>query len=181
MKNPFLIGPTVYLRPLEKADAPQIVPWLNHPDITRTLRVYRPLNLQDEEEYIDRIRQSEHDIALGIVIRATDRFIGIAGLHAIDYKNRQASFGIVIGEKEEWGKGYGTEATRLIVGYGFETQNLNRIWLQVYEFNQRGARTYEKVGFFKEGVQRQDRYSEGRYWDTVMMAILRQDWSSPHQ
>ncbi len=176
MKNPFLIGELVYLRPLDRADAPAVVPWVNDPEITRSLRIYRPLNLQAEEEYIDQIRKSETDVTLGLCVRGDDRFIGVTGLHAIDFKNRHTGFGIVIGERTEWDKGYGTDATRLMVNYAFATLNLNRVWLQVYEFNVRGRKTYEKVGFRVEGIQRQDRYSDGRYWDTTLMAVLREEW-----
>src|SRR5438477_214806 len=79
-------------------------------------------------------------VPLSIVLNATDRLIGVAGLHSINQKDRHAAFGISIGEKEEWGKGYGTEATRLIVGYAFETLNLNRVWLHVHAHNERGIR-----------------------------------------
>lgn len=181
MKNPFLIGPTIYLRPLEREDAPTITPWLNHPDITRYLRRYRPINVRQEEEWIDKLNQTEHDLGVGIVIQQTDALIGCTGLMQIDFSNRHAGFGIVIGVEEEWGKGYGTEATRLMVQYAFETHNLNRVWLHVYDYNQRAIRAYEKVGFRKEGVLRQEMFRDGHYWDTVVMGILRDEWprSSP--
>src|SRR5690349_11316823 len=118
-----------------------------------------------EVDFIDRMYKSEHDIVLGIAVRGTDALIGITSLHQIDGKNRRAVFAIVIGEKNEWGKGYGTEATALITGYAFETLNLNRVSLRVYEENERGIKAYEKVGFKKEGVLRQDIYREGRYWN----------------
>jgi RimJ/RimL family protein N-acetyltransferase len=178
MRNPFLTGTNIYLRPLEREDAQQCVAWFNNPEITRWLLMYRPINLRAEEEFIDKALQSEHDLVLGIVVQNNDRLIGGTGLHQIDFKNRHAGFGISIGEKEEWDKGYGTEATRLMVRHAFETLNLNRVWLHVYEYNQRGIRTYEKVGFQKEGILRQDTYGEGRYWDTIVMAILREEWNA---
>jgi RimJ/RimL family protein N-acetyltransferase len=178
MKNPFLIGAKVYLRPLDREDAPLLVPWFNDPEVARHLLRHRPLNLRDEEAFIDRVNQSEHDVGLGIVLRATDQLIGVTGFHLMDFKNRHCSFGISIGDKGEWGKGYGTEATSLMVQYAFDTLNLNRVWLHVYEYNQRGLRAYEKVGFKREGVLRQDTYREGRYWDTIVMAILRDEWEA---
>jgi RimJ/RimL family protein N-acetyltransferase len=60
--------------------------------------------------------------------------------------------------------------------YAFEALNLNRVWLEVYEYNQRGLRCYEKLGFRKEGVQRQENYRDGRYWDTILMGLLRSEW-----
>jgi ribosomal-protein-alanine N-acetyltransferase len=178
MKNPFLIGTKIYLRPLEREDAKQCAGWFNHPEILRTLLAYRPVNLRAEEEFIDKALQSEHDLVLGIALQGSDRLIGGTGLHQMDFRSRHASFGITIGEKEEWGKGYGTEATRLMVGHAFETLNLNRVWLHVYEYNQRGIRVYERVGFRKEGVLRQDTYREGRYWDTIVMGILQEEWDA---
>ncbi len=115
MKNAFLIGTKIYLRPLEREDAPVLAPWFNDPEVTRTLLIYRPISLRAEEEFLEKIYQSQHDLVLGVALKATDKLIGAAGLKEIDFKNRHANFGISIGAKEEWGKGYGTEATQLIV------------------------------------------------------------------
>jgi RimJ/RimL family protein N-acetyltransferase len=173
--NPFLVGPNVYLRPLDRADAPAFVTWLNDADVTRFLLAYRPMTLRAEEEFLDRIGQGD-DFVLGIVLREGDRLIGGTGLHHIDHRCRKASFGILLGDKATWGKGYGTEATRLLVGYAFETLNLNRVWLHAFEYNPRGLRAYEKAGFRREGVLRQDTFRDGRYWDTIVMAVLREEW-----
>ena len=178
MQNPYLIGDKIYLRPLERDDAPTLQPWINDSDVTRTLLIYRPVNRVLEEEFVDKALRSDHDVVLGITVRETDRLIGVAGLHLIDFKNRHSGFGITIGEKGEWGKGYGSEATQLMVGYAFNTLNLNRVWLEAYEYNQRGIHIYEKVGFLKEGTLRQDHYLEGRYWNTILMGILREDWTA---
>jgi RimJ/RimL family protein N-acetyltransferase len=178
MKNPFLIGTKIYLRPLEYSDAPQLTTWINDPEVTRTLLAYRPMNLQTEQEFIDRMYRSEDDLVVGIVVRQTDQLIGVTGLHRIDWRNRHAALGILIGAKGEWGKGYGTEATSLLVDHAFATLNLNRVWLHVYEFNTRAVRAYEKVGFQKEGLLRQETFREGRYWDTIVMAVLRAEWAA---
>jgi len=176
VKNPFLIGQQIYLRPLERADALVVAAWFNDPEVNRTLRRYLPLMLQTEEAFLDKLAASEENVVLGIMVRQTDQFIGVTGLNQIDPKNRNAAFGITIGEKNEWGKGYGTEATRLMVKFAFETLNLHRVWLHVYEYNPRGLHAYEKVGFRVEGRLRQDTYREGRYWDTITMGILRDEW-----
>jgi RimJ/RimL family protein N-acetyltransferase len=178
MQTPFLVGNKIYLRPLEKEDAKIFLPWFNDPQVTRYVVAYRPINLRAEEEFIDKALQDEHGLGLGIVIKGTDQLIGGTGLHHIDFRNRHASFGLTIGAKEEWGKGYGTEATRLMVQYAFETLNLNRVWLHVLEFNERGIRAYEKVGFQREGILRQAAFREGRYWNTIVMGILREEWDA---
>src|SRR5947208_6204263 len=117
--------------------------WLLDPEVRRQIRQYKPHTLQSEEEYISKLGQSPHDVGLVIVLRGDDRPIGLWGLHDLDVKNRTVQFGIVLGVKELWGKGYGTEATRLLVRHAFDTLNLNRVWLHVYDDNARGIRAYE--------------------------------------
>jgi len=176
MNNPFRVGTTLYLRPLERSDASTIAPWFNDPEVGRTIAMYRPVSVDAEHEFLADVYKSEYDLVLGIVPKQSDTLIGVTGLHRIDFKNRHASFGINIGRKDEWGKGYGTEATSLMVQYAFEILNLNRVWLLVYENNARGRRAYEKVGFQQEGVLRQERYHDGRYWNAFLMGILREEW-----
>ncbi len=173
MKNPFLVGERIYLRPLERTDVPLLQAWINDQDVIRNLLNFRPMNVQAEEEFVDKVTRDPDLITLGIALRSDDRLIGNVALHRIQSRDRQAGFGILIGEKEEWSRGYGTEATRLIVRYGFDALNLHRIWLHVLEHNERGRRAYEKVGFRVEGVLRQSAFREGRYWDTITMGILR--------
>ncbi len=178
MHNPFLIGVSVYLRPLEVADARTMVPWFNDQEMTRHLRRYQPMTLVEEEDFLRRLPESAADLVLGITLRADDRLVGATGLHRVDSRNRHAEFGISIGDKSAWGKGHGTEATRLLVQHAFDTLNLNRVWLHVYEYNEAALRVYQKVGFRTEGRLRQDVFRDGRYWDTVVMAVLREEWKA---
>ncbi|HEV8714588.1 MAG TPA: GNAT family N-acetyltransferase [Candidatus Binatia bacterium] len=92
VKNPSLISAKVYLRPLEREDVPLFVPWVNDAAVTRTLAMfYRPITLQAELDFIERIYKSEHDVVLGIAVKDTDVLIGITGLHQLDFKNRRAA------------------------------------------------------------------------------------------
>lgn len=178
MRNPFLVGEKIYLRPLERDDAPILLPWVNDPDVIATLRMYTPKNLQNELEFIERTSKSDTEIVLGIALKERDKLIGSTGLHSIDWKNRHCEFGIVIGDKTEWGKGYGTETTRLMVNYAFETLGMHRVWLRVYEYNQRAIRAYERAGFVREGLLREDRYHNGRFFHTIVMGLLRSEWEA---
>lgn len=173
MKIHFLSGSCVYLRPLEPSDARALLPWVNNPDVTRTLLIHRPTNFEAEEKFIERLAGDETIVGLGIVEKAADRLVGATSLHQIDTRSRHAQFGILIGDPADWNKGFGTEATRLVVGYGFATLNLHRIWLHVTADNAAGIRVYEKVGFRREGVLREALFTEGRYVDLVPMGILR--------
>jgi ribosomal-protein-alanine N-acetyltransferase len=176
VKNAYRTGGSVYLRPLEEEDAPTLQGWINDPAVTRFLELWRPATREAELDFIRRAGSSDTQIALGIALTADDRVIGAAGLKDIDWKHRRATFGIVIGDPAEWDKGYGTEATRLVTDLAFETLNLNRVQLHVYEYNERGLRTYEKVGYRREGVLRQHHYYGGRYWDVIVMGLLRPEW-----
>jgi UDP-4-amino-4,6-dideoxy-N-acetyl-beta-L-altrosamine N-acetyltransferase len=173
MPPAFITGKTVYLRALERADAPVIVPWVNDPRVIEYVSIHKPMNLAAEESYIDAVNRSEHDVVFGVCSRVSDALIGVASLHQVDEHNRQAMFGIFVGDARNRGKGYGTETTVLVARYAFEMLNLNRVWLYVFEFNKRAIRVYEKVGFEKEGVLRQAHFSRGRYWNTVVMGLLR--------
>jgi [ribosomal protein S5]-alanine N-acetyltransferase len=178
VRNPFLIGTKVYLRPLECEDVGPLVAWFNDPEVTRFLLRYRPLTRMEEEAFLRKMSESDTDVVLGIAVRESDQFVGCTGLHQLDSRNRHASFGIGVGDKGAWGKGYGTEATRLMVHHAFDTLNLNRVWLRVYEYNERALGMYQKVGFRTEGRLRQDAFHEGRYWDTIVMAVLRDEWEA---
>jgi RimJ/RimL family protein N-acetyltransferase len=135
------------------------------------------MSLHAEEEFLRRQASNEADVVLGVVVRETDQLIGTVGLHP-EYRCRSARFGIVLGEKASWGRGYGTEATRLIVAHAFQTLNMNRVWLHVYEYNVRALRIYERVGFHTEGRLRQETYRDGRYWDVIAMGLLRSEWQA---
>lgn len=171
----FLTGKSVTLRALDRVDAPTILPWVNDQEVIQHLLLHRPTTLAMEEAFIESISRSENDVVFGICASGTGTLVGVVGLHRFDHKNRHAMFGIFIGSRASRGKGLGTEATAMVVRYAFDTLNLNRVWLHVYEDNKAGIRAYEKVGFRKEGVLRQDSFRRGRYWNTIVMGIVRAD------
>ena len=151
--------------------------WVNDPAIKRGILVHSPITVESEEANIAAMTNDPHRVVLGIARQDDDRLIGVVELMAIDFKNRQSCLGIMIGEIEEWGKGFGTEALRLIVGHAFATLNLNRVWSHVFEDNARAARAHEKVGFKREGLLRQALFRDGRYWDVLAMGVLRDEFS----
>jgi len=178
MKNAHVVGDKIYLRPLERSDAPILQPWFNDPEVTEQLAIRRPVSLDFEDEFLSRLANDEHRVVLGVCAKNGDALIGTVGLEEIDFINRAAQFGICIGVKTEWNRGCGTEATRLMVDYAFGRLNLNRVCLNVYATNARGLRVYEKVGFKKEGVLRQARWQSTAFVDTIVMGVLREEWRS---
>ncbi len=174
MQETVLTGGRVYLRPLERSDAEQIVPWLQSRDLTRHLGDFFPaVDIRAVADGIERLYRTGHDLLLGVVRRDTDGLIGITELHQLDLDNRKASFGLLIGEM---GKGYGVEVSGLMLDYAFGQLDLNRVWLHVDERNTRGIRAYQKAGFRREGLLRENRRAEGRYYNTLLMAVLRSEW-----
>jgi RimJ/RimL family protein N-acetyltransferase len=96
----------------------------------------------------------------------------------VNQEDGNASFGISIGEKSEWSKGYGTDALRTICDFGFGQLRLERVELDVYDDNHRAKRSYGKAGFVGEGVLRHAHYSGGRHHDVVRMSLLRDEWAA---
>ena len=137
-----------------------------------------------EEEWFNALKHKEDAVYFSIHIKddlKSDQIIGNCAIQDINSQNRACSCGIAIGEKEYQSKGYGTEAMEMLVAYGFNTLNMNRIELTVYEFNSRAYKSYQKVGFVEEGRKRQARYHNGNYYNEIIMGILREDWEKTRQ
>jgi RimJ/RimL family protein N-acetyltransferase len=132
---------------MEERDLPMFVEWMGDHEVTRWLaQTVDAPTLEEEYEWYER----------------RHRF--------------KAEFGIVIGDKGKWSQGLGTETTRLVVGYALGELKLNRVELTTAEENERAIRCYEKIGFVREGIKRQDRILDGRFSNTLMMSILREEW-----
>ena len=175
-----IVGDKVRLRAHERVDLPDYVRWLNDRDVTRTLLLHRPMSMAEEERWFESLAERTDSVGFSIDALDGDEWVhvGTTSLEATDWRNRLAEFGIFIGEKKYWDRGHGTEATRLVVTYGFDELNLHRIGLQVYDFNKRAAEIYERIGFKKEGVLREAMFREGSYHDVQVMGLLREEYDA---
>ncbi len=174
-----IYGERIRLRPLERADIPLFVAWLNDPEVTAGLSMFLGLSLVREEQWFENMLKEppeQHPMMIEVRDGESWKPVGDCGLHILDWRNRNAEFGIFIGEKSYWNQGYGTEATRLILHHGFETLNLHRIYLRVFRSNARAIRAYEKVGFVHEGCFREAEYRQGKYEDILIMSVLKPEW-----
>jgi diamine N-acetyltransferase len=171
-------GELVALGPLCREHLALYLRWINDFETTRMLGLApRPMTLEQETEWYEDAAVSEERIGFTIYERATGRPIGNCGLAAIDLANRRTTVGIMIGEPEARGRGFGTEAMRLLLDYAFAVLGLHSAMLTVYEYNPAARRSYEKVGFREIGRRRECRWCNGRYWDEIYMDILAADFT----
>jgi RimJ/RimL family protein N-acetyltransferase len=172
----------VFLRPFEASDAEIYRRWRadREPMALTGWRERAPLSLAQVERRIAGLveEQGKDTYAFLICLVDDERPIGEVMLMDIDRVNGSAEVGIFIGEPAEWGKGYGTDAVRAIVDFGFAEQRLERIWLEVATDNPRAQRSYEKVGFVWEATKRHDLWEGGRFTDGHIMSILHDEWQS---
>lgn len=179
-----IYGERLRLRAAEREDLPRFVAWLNDPEVTQFLLLNVPMSMADEERWFTQM-QSQHPTEHVRVIEIKEgeawRPIGNTSFMDIQWVNRLAEIGIFIGEKALWNHGYGREAMSVMLKHGFEDLNLNRIFLRVYEHNLRGIRAYEHAGFKHEGRMRQGVYKAGRYYDVLLMSVLRSEWYESKQ
>jgi len=171
-----ILGSKTRLRAIEREDIPTFVRWLNDPAVRQYLEMYLPISRAEEEQWFEAYLKNSSSRIFTIIDTEDGVSIGNVGLHELDWKNRCATLGIVIAEKEYWGRGYGSDAIAALLDFAFREMNLHRIQLSVYEFNQRAKRCYEKCGFRHEGRAREAFFSGGRYHDSLLMAILRHEY-----
>ena len=138
----------------------------------------RPFSVKVTREWIEKEieKESPENIFFMIYTLEDNRLIGQIGLDDIQWSHGDAFVGISLGERQDWGKGYGTDAMRVLLRYSFIELNLHRVSLDVFEYNPRAIRSYEKAGFTVEGRCRQYLHREGKRWDLIFMGILREEW-----
>jgi len=176
---PVIADGAVYLRPGERDDIPLFVRWYTDLRTTRTLLMTSPMGEALEERWFERMLEAHGTNRFFFVIcrRVDDRPIGSIDLHDVDLRNGSASLGIAIGDPDDTGEGYGTAALRALVAFGFDQLRLERIELDVYAFNERARRVYDRVGFVLEGTLRHALYRDRAFHDVHRMSILRAEWT----
>ncbi len=176
-----ILGERVRLRAIERDDLPRFVTWLNDPEVRHGLLVNIPLSLAQEEQWYNHILEKpmeEQPLVIEINTPEGWMAVGNIALDTIDWKERCAEVGIFIGEKSLWNRGYGREAMQLMLRHGFNSLNLNRIFLRVYATNPRAVKSYEKAGFVHEGQLRQAHFQDGHYIDVLIMSVIRSEWQA---
>lgn len=174
-------GKLVRLRALEPEDAERAHQWINDREVTQFLAARYPISLAAEKDWAAQATKSNDFTDLRFAIETKDGVhIGITGLHNGRPEDRLADLGIMIGEKEYWSQGYGTDAMLTILRFAFYQMNLNKVTLGVFEINPRARAVYDKCGFVEEGRYREEYYQDGRYIDIIRMGVLRREFEALH-
>jgi RimJ/RimL family protein N-acetyltransferase len=175
-----IVGERIALGPLRRELIPLYQRWTNDFYLQRTFGdLPRPVTLEEREAR--QAQQATTTEAYWFTIYEIDGWqpIGRTDLFDVDYRNRTARFGIMVGETTARGKGYGTEATRLMLDYAFAALGLHNVMLDVSEYNLAGRRAYEKAGFREIGRRRQSDLLNGHLYDLIMMDCIATEFESP--
>ena len=169
-----LLGKKIILRPIKLTDASRFVTWLSDAEVNK-FTTRKSITLKDERKWIQRlvkIKKTEHHFAIDT---KEEIHIGSEGLF-LDLADKTARFGIMIGDKDYWNRGCGTDAIETILNYAFNRLKLHKIYLSVFSYNERAIRVYKKLGFKVEGVRREDIFYKNKRYDLIEMGILKREW-----
>ena len=177
-----IVGNTIYLSPRNSEDVETFTKWLNDFQVTDGLgRSGLMVTLNGEKEYLENVHDNDNTRYYFVIVTLeNDEMIGTISLENINYINRSAKLGIFIGEEKHRGKGIGKEAIQLILDYGFQYLNLNSIQLSVFAFNERAIACYKKCGFKEVGRLREAYYLNGKYYDKILMDILKSEFNETY-
>jgi RimJ/RimL family protein N-acetyltransferase len=175
---PFLVGSKVILRPLVEKDInKKYLNWINDPEVTRYMETGTfPTTLQDLREFYDKIKNSRSDVIFAICDKRVKKHIGNIKLGNINWVHRYADLGIMIGDKNYWGKGYGQEACRLLLEYAFNRLNMNKVILGVFANHKSAIKAYRKAGFTIEGRIKYIFNVKGKFVDKILMGITQKEF-----
>lgn len=178
-----ILGENVYLSPATFEDVEAYTKWMNDFNITDYTGVSSNVySLEKEREWLEeKLKYSSNkDMLFDIVAIDGDRLLGNISLIGINYIDRKANLGILIGENDDRSKGYGTEAIRLLLDFAFNYLNLNNVGLSLIECNNRAKRCYEKAGFKEFGRRRKVIFVNGKYYDQIYMDILAEEFKGEY-
>jgi RimJ/RimL family protein N-acetyltransferase len=178
--RPLLRGERVWLRPLEARDMPAYVAGINDTEVGAWAGYRWPITVEDATAWLERERERPHGMGgffFAVCELGDDRFIGTTWFKEVNRLDGNAELAIYM-DRDHIGSGWGTDAQRTLLTFGFGSLGLERVWLTVNADNTRAIRSYEKVGFQREGLMRRSFRVNGVLTDTAMMAILRDEWEA---
>ena len=173
------IGEKVLLRAYKSNDIERAYEYVNDAELIRYLSpdVPFPMTYKEEKEWIEgQGKNKEGTYSFAIEDLESGKYIGGCGVDKVNWLTRVATVGIMIGDKNYWGRGYGTDAMNTLIKFIFSNMNINKIKLYTFSFNERAQRCYEKCGFKIEGILKEEVFRDGQYYDEILMAIFKNQW-----
>ncbi len=171
-------GSKVGLRAVEEGDLAQLRDWRNLPRFRKCFREHRVLNMENQRAWFRHISDSMNDFMFSIIELESKSLIGACGLLYTNWVIRSSDFSLYIGKNNSYidDNGLAEDAARLLLSFGFETLNLNKVWMELYEFDTLKLDFFQSTGFQVDGKLRSNAFEEGRYWDSFILSLLASEW-----
>lgn len=172
------VGEKVKLREYKREDIKLAQEFVNDVEVKKMLNPGIPFlyTYEDEEKWFESQSATKELYNFAIETLKERKYIGGCGINNLDWKNSVATIGIFIGDKEYWSKGYGSDTLNILIKFIFEQMNIHKIKLNVFSFNKRAIKCYEKCGFKTEGILREEIFRNGKYYDEIIMGLLRDEY-----
>ena len=172
-------GDLVGLRAVEEADLKKLRDWRNIPEFRKNFREVRELNMENQYIWFSSLQKNSMRDFMFVIERLSDNTpIGVCGLLYINWIIRSADFSFYVGENNLYidEEGYGLEAAKLLIQFGFNNLNLNKIWMELYEFDDKKIKFFtDNFNFLVDGKLRENSYEDGKYYDSLIISLLRKD------
>lgn len=172
-------GENVYLSAVEREDLKTLMKWRNREDFRKYFREYREINYDMQEKwYRNRVMEDPSTIMFAVRRSADDELLGCCGLCYINWVHRHADLSLYIGFREVYidEEGYARESCELLLNYGFNRLGLNKLWTEIYEFDAGKKKLYDGLGFQVDGILRQHYFYDGRWWNSLILSLLEEDF-----
>lgn len=166
-------GNDVFISALNIADKSIILKWVNNPELKSKIGTIYPISDIEHEKWFSSRFGNSNEKIFGIISKKDGCLIGIIGLKNIDFINRHAELYIYIGDNQYLSKGLGTDAIQTLVDFSFDQLNLHKVYLNVFDYNEKAIKVYERVGFAVEGVLKDALYRDGQYHDVILMGRIK--------
>ena len=175
-------GKKVGLRAVESHDLQQLMEWRNQPDFRKNFREHREINMENQRTWFQSVSANKNDFMFSIVELETGMLIGACGLLYTNWILRSSDFSFYIGKDSSYvdSDGLADESASLLLTYGFECLNLNKVWMELYEFDSQKLEFFQGLGFQIDGKLRANAFEEGKYWDSFILSMLLSDWETCH-
>jgi hypothetical protein len=175
-----LKGRLVGLVAVEREDLKQFRDWRNNAEFRKHFREYRELNMTNQEQWFEqKVMKDATTMMFSIRRLADNELLGVCGFVYINWVHRHADLSLYIGWNNEYidEKGYAEDACKELLRYGFHELALNKVWTEIYEFDEKKKKLYDKFGFQQDGLLRQNYFYEGKWWNSRILSLLSSEFS----